>query len=255
MINTYDIKIKQFSVFRTGNENSKDIILIIGSCRSVPYLNYLNKLVGHSHLIYFIDPFNYNWDENDKFCDMEAVINSLENDQNLLNIFKSTKIFIHEFYANFGLFNCSKLSNKNIYQFGMNPEIDICIPNFHDIFILDGDFENLDANYRLQDDKVKYIQDNAEKNLNKFYMNCFKSSFPEFAKYFKDNWLNIRLFCSFNHISKNYTFKIFELMNEKFLKFDVNLSSVKDIDMYSNTETKLTDIDYLAFKYNWDEKK
>ena len=260
MITTYDIKQQQFSVYRTGNKDSKEVILIMGSCRSVPYLNYLNQSVGNTHLIYFIDPFNYNWDVNDKFTDYEKVISELENDENLLSIFKSTKIFIHEFYSNFGMFNCNKDSEKNIYQFGMNAEIDVTIPNFHDVFILASDFYMMDAKFKELAKKeslsyqILYLKQKSNSNLEKFHSNCLKSSFPEFSEYFKLNWLKKRFFCSFNHISLEYSIKIFELMNDKFLKFSVNLQELYKIDLFSNTQVDLTDLDLQVHNYEWNEK-
>ncbi len=272
MISTYDIKQQQFSVFRVGNPNSKDVILIIGSCRSVPYLNYLNeynKTIGEKYLIYFLDPFNFHWDESDKLTDMEAVINSLETDKNILEIFKSAKIFIHEYYANFGMFNCDKKAEKNIYQFGMNPEKDICIPNFHDCFILFNDFFNLDADFKLKaiadyneignlsEETLENIYRQGKKNIDKFVSNCLKTDFPEMASEFHSSWQQERFFCSFNHISGNYSMFIFKLMNEKFLKFDLRhefISKIEKLDLFGNTSTPLCEHDLFARNIVWNEE-
>lgn len=271
MISTLDIKKQQFSVFRVGNQESGEVIMIIGSCRSVPYLNYLdhyNKLNGNKYLIYFIDPFNYNWDKDENRVDSESVITELETDRNLLNIFASTKIFIHEYYANFGMFNTFKEKEKNIYKFGMNPEIDITIPNFHDVFIMFNDiakFDNeiramaqkdIDTSGELSDNTLKKLFHISQNNLNKFYDTCSKSNFPEMVEYFKGNFLITRLYWTYNHVSKYFTLKIFEWMNNKYLKLpltDSYWNYISKEDIFANNYTSPTKYDKQFYDYQWNE--
>lgn len=270
MINTINIKEKQFEVFRTGNPNGIPI-LIIGSCRSVPYLNYLdhyNKTNGDKFLIYFIDPFNYNWDRNENRVDSEAVINALEVDENLLGIIRSIKIFIHEYYANYGLFNTFRDAAKNIYQFGMNPDIDISIPNFHDVFILFNDIAKFDVDIRsrcqadisasgiLSQDTLERLNEVSQRNLNKFYGICPKTSFPEMEEYFRNNYLTTRLYWTYNHVSRYFTLKIFEWMNEKYLNLALPSSywnAISKEDMFANNYTSPTKYDKQFYNYQWNE--
>lgn len=271
MINTINIKKAQFEVFRTGNPNSKEVILIIGSCRSVPYLNYLdhyNKTNNNKYLIYFIDPFNYNWDKDENRVDPERVIIGLETDKNLLDIFASTKIFIHEYYANFGMFNTFKNSEKNIYKFGMNPSIDITVPNFHDVFIMFNDIAKFDAEVRnmvtqdfklngtLSEGTLQKMYSISQNNLNKFLANCLKSDFPEMKDWFLNNFLITRLYWTYNHVSSHYTLKIFEWMNEKYLHLDLPSSYWNHIskgDMFDNNYTSPTKYDKIFYNYQWNQ--
>lgn len=271
MINTINIKQQQFTVFKTGNPNSKDTILIIGSCRSVPYLNYLdyyNKLNGDKYLIRFIDPFNYNWDKDENRVDAEKVILSLETDQNLLDIISSTKIFIHEYYGNFGMFNTFKEKEKNIYKFGMNPEIDITIPNFHDVFIMFNDIAKFDpeiramltedfkANQKPSQETLRNMFEISQANINKFYGVCLKSDFPEMKDWFEQNFLTTRLYWTYNHVSKHFTLKMFEWMNDKFLHLPLPSSywnHIAKTDMFDNNYTSPTKYDKLFYNYQWNE--
>lgn len=271
MINTLNIKQKQFEVFRTGNPDSKEVILIIGSCRSVPYLNYLDhysRVNGNRFLIYFIDPFNYNWDKDENRVDAEAVITSLETDKNLLDIFSSTTIFIHEYYSHFGMFNTSKDAEKNIYKFGINPKLDITIPNFHDVFIMFNDIAKFDNEIRkmaqedlqvlktLSAQTLDRMFEISQNNLNKFYSTCLKSDFPEMADWFKDNFLKTRLYWTYNHVSKFFTLKIFQFMNEKYLKLQYSESfwnSISKEDMFDNNYTSPTKYDVKYYDYQWQE--
>lgn len=271
MINTINIKQQQFSVFRTGNLASKEVVLIIGSCRSVPYLNYFdqyNKLYGNKYLLHFIDPFNYNWDKDENRVDSEKVIIGLETDKNLLDIIASTKIFIHEYYANFGMFNTFKDGEKNIYQFGMNPELDITVPNFHDIFIMFNDIAKFDVEIKalakedfkskgtLSEGTLRKMFDMSQNNLNKFYGICLKSDFPEMKDYFQENFLNTRLYWTYNHVSKYFTLKIFEWMNEKYFKLQLGESfwtKISKEDMFANNYTSPTKYDKIFYDYKWNE--
>lgn len=271
MINTMNIKEKQFSVFRIGNPASKEVVLIIGSCRSVPYLNYLdhyNKLNGNRFLVYFIDPFNYNWDKDENRVDSEAVITALETDKNLLDIFASVKIFIHEYYGNFGMFNTFKDAEKNIYKFGMNPEIDITVPNFHDVFIMFNDIAKFDVEIRtmaqadinmngsLSEQTLQKLFAISQNNLNKFYGVCIKSDFPEMKEWFQQNFLNTRLYWTYNHVSKYFTLKLFEWMNEKYLHLDLPSSywnAISEEDMFDNNYTSPTQYDKKFYDYKWNE--
>lgn len=271
MINTIHIKNAQYSVFRTGNAQSKEVILIIGSCRSVPYLNYLdhyNKKNANRFLIYFIDPFNYNWDKNENRVDMQQVITGLETDKNLLNIIGSVKIFIHEYYKNFGMFNTFKDGDKNIYQFGMKPEIDITVPNFHDVFLMFNDIAKFDNEIKakLQNDfktigqpskeTLQNMFDITQKNIGKFYEVCLKSDFPQMKEYFENNFLTTRLFWTYNHVSKFFTLKMFEWMNEKFLHLSLPSSFWNEIgkeDMFANNYTSPTKYDKMFYNYQWNE--
>lgn len=162
MIGTVAIKEQQLKhgAFKTGT--GKEITLILGSCRSVPYLNYLVQCNKNDRFtIYFIDPFNWNWDENNNRVDYEEVLLRLETNKELLDVIGSVKIFIHEYYSNAGMFNVFK-DKKNIYEFGMNPDIDITIPNFNDVFILFRDIVSFDISIRkkaIQDYNVPAPQD------------------------------------------------------------------------------------------------
>ena len=252
--------------FKTGTGN--ETILILGSCRSVPYVQYFhdwNEQNNNRFTITFIDPFNWHFDLNDNRTDFESKITSLEKDERILNLIKSTDIFIHEYYVNFGMFNCSKECEKNIYKFGMNPKIDISVPAFNDIFILTRDIVNFDTNIRkmaiadynvtgkLSDTTYLEIKKVSDYNLNKFLDICSKTSFPEFADFFESKYKAVRMFWTSNHISKWYTIEVLSMMNNKFLHLDINYSKLLNApDMFANNETLLCEYDE---GYTWHDEQ
>jgi hypothetical protein len=269
MINTYDIKKQQLEegAFRVGG--GKEAMLIMGSCRSVPYLNYMNEWnkTHNRFTIYFIDPFNWNWDKKDNRVDYEEVLKRLESDKHILNILSNTKIFIHEYYKNFGMFNTRNDGDINIYEFGMKPEIDICIPNFNDHFIMVGDIYEFDTYLRskiqidmkmtgeISEETLQQMYVLSKSNIEKFYEVCRQSDVPEMEDYFRENFTKIRLFWTHNHIASGFTLFVLRTINDKFLKLDIDWNKIESIeDMYANRYTFLTEYDMKFYNYTFKEE-
>jgi hypothetical protein len=271
MINTYDIKKQQLEqgAFKVGS--GPEAMLIMGSCRSVPYLNYLNEVnkvnkVDNKFTIYFIDPFNWNWDKKDNRVDYEQVLKTLETNKYLLDIIGATKIFIHEYYKNFGMFNTIEDGDKNIYDFGMNPEIDVCIPNFNDVFILFNDLFTFDVEIKekvikemgVSQETLLQCYETSKNNIERFYGICRMSDVPEMEEYFKENFTKVRLFWTYNHISKDFAMFIFKRINEKFLKLNISEEIWNKIesmeDMYANRYTYITEHDLKLYDYKLNEE-
>lgn len=238
MIGTIQTKRQQLEkgYFRVGD--GSESLLLVGSCRAVPYLNYLdiwNKRHGR-FTISFIDPCNWHWNLNDERVDYEAAINVKESDQAMLELLASTRIYIHEYYQNYGMFNSSPDSPKNIYQFGLKPQIEICIPNFNDYFVLGQPREAGLA------------------NLEKFYAVCRLSSFPEMEEYFKANWRSRRFFWSNNHVTKEFTLFIFKQMDERFLHLGYDewfWKEIPTLDMFSDNPQVPTQADRDNHGITW----
>lgn len=270
MINTINTKYQQLrnGYYQTGSGPEK--VLVMGSCRSVPYVQYLhdwNEANGNRFTICFIDPFNWAFDLQDNRTDFEAVITSLEKDERILQLLRTTDIFLHEHYNNFGMFNCKQPSDKNIYKFGMSPKIDVCIPNFNDLFILFGDIVTSDL-AKKKDAAIDYnvtgklsaqtkaaILNVGQQNIEKFYYVCRQSDLPEMIEYFRDNFKKKRLFWSYNHVSKHFTLEVFRLINDKFLYLDLSKGFNKNhVDIFANNYTKLTMYDVELYELDWGEE-
>lgn len=238
MIGTIETKKAQLThgYYRTGDGPEK--LLLTGSCRSIPYLNYLD-IWNNRHgrfTVTFIDPFYWNWNQQDEMVPYEPVINSLETNRVILDLLASTNIYIHEFYRNYGMFNSSRDNPKNIYQFGLNPQLEVCIPNFADYYVLGQPKEEGLA------------------NLERFYAVCRLSSIPEMEEYFKEHWRSKRFFWSGNHITKEFTLFIFRMMDEKFLKLGHDAwfwEEIQKHDMYSGNPQPVTAEDITNYDLKW----
>lgn len=250
MITTVTIKQKLREVFEVGSGPTN--ILVLGSCRCVPYINYLdryNKMSGEPFRIYAIEPNNYHWDEYDNPLNIEEELAKLETDKRVLGIITSTNIFIHEYYANFGMFNTGLYMPKNIYQFGMKPDIDILIPNFHDRFLLFNDYA--DCGIVAPEDYIS----KGEEAVQGFLQVCRMSSFPEMDDHFAANWRLHRFFWRPNHVSATFTTYIFNLMNEKFLHlpltYDKFWSEANREDLFKEPHTQVVQRDIEGYHLKW----
>ncbi len=270
MINTVNTKQEQLTngYFKIGS--GEELLLIIGSCRSVPYLNYFKKVneTNNKYTIAFIDPFNFLYDKYDNRIDGEANIISMENNDAILDLFKNTSIIIHEHYANFGMFNFDKNATKNVYKFGMQPSLDICIPSWNDVFVLFKDIFSFDIDIRkrgLQDINVTgnlsnqiqgEIAELSIKNLQRFYNVCNLSDIPEMGVYFKENIYRKRLWHTYNHVNKNFTMAMFNFIDKKFLHLNLPEDFYNDQkDIFANSFTPLTEYDIRWFGYNWSDEE
>lgn len=249
MIYTFTTKNEQLKhgFFRTGTGSEQ--VLIVGSCRAMPYLNYLARWneTANSMTIHYINPFDWGWNAREEQVDVEQAIDGLEQDPRILDVLKKTTVFIHEHYGNYGMFNTSRDSAKNIYQFGMASEKDISVPNFHDHFILHDDFK---AFGELPPDWVA----RGEAAVEKFCALCLLSSFPEMAEHFRSNWRSTRFFWTPNHISAPFSMYLFRQMNERFLHLpldDTFWQQAASEDMFSTPCTAVTQHDRDAYRLTW----
>jgi len=269
MINTVQIKQAQLKRGYLTLGSGATTILVMGSCRVCNYVSYLdewNRLNGDRFTIHTLDPFNFNWNENDERVDYEEALLLWEKDERLLAMIKEVDWFIHEFYQNSGIFNVNKDAGKSIYDFGMKPKLGICLPNLNDCFILSADIVNFDAEVRkkvLQDmnvlgkvskDTTEFIQSASGGGILKFVTNCMKSDVPEMGKFFLQKHFDKRLYWSYNHTTELFTRTVFNFINEKFLHLDLKNFPTEFEDIFRHgINTPLTDFDVDNLGYSWDE--
>jgi len=223
---------------------------------------------GSPFKITYISPHEYSSTPSGQQRNLDAELLRLETDERVLDVIRHTDIFIHEHHASFGMFNTSYSSEKNIYQFGMNPELNIAIPNFNDHFMTIQDLvdyerevgERMRADLaeggHLSDTTKSYIQFRSYHHLMRFKNACELSSFPDFWPYFRDNYKNTRFFWTMNHVSKWFTLDLFRRMNESFLKLDLKQDfwvEALSEDLFQNPRTPYTQLDQEILGLQWNE--
>lgn len=264
MIGTPDTKQQQLvrGYYEIGSGPLK--LLLVGSCRSIAYLNYLaryNAQINH-FTIRFVDPFNWHWTAQEELVDLEQAILACEQNPSIRAMLRETDIFVHEWYQYFGMWNCTDRGGKSIYDFGMVPRIDVCIPNFHDHFVLfqeqiqmnaDGISDRIKSE-GLTDGVLESMRAYGLSTLEKFYEICRKSSFPEMADHFRMNWPHIRYFWTSNHVSAQYTLYLFRQLNDRFLNLpltgDFWNEACKE-DQFCKPNTPMTRHDVSAYGLTW----
>lgn len=239
----------QNGYFQSGSGPTE--ILIVGSCRTIAFLNYLirwNDGEGKNQFtIRRIDPCDWHFNEQGEMIDIRPALATAETDPRILSVLKSSTIFLHEHFANYDIFNTDRSAERHIYQLGVNAATDISIPNWHDTFVLYNDF--MDFNAMTPDWTEK-----GEAAIQKVCDLCQLTSFPEMGDYIRDNWRKIRFFWRPNHTSKHFTLKIFELMNEKFLHLPLSdefWNGARQEDLFQFPNTAVTDHDREAYGLTW----
>ena len=262
MITTHRIKKKRFDgLFQCGNPHSAEVVFMMGSCRGVPHLNFLNEansLIGQRFKIYYVDPHDFHWDEGENLVDIHEAIDRASRDTRITDALRSATIFIHEHYANYGCFNTDRSAPGNIYDHGMAAPLDICLPNFHNKYILFQEIVDHIPSIKSYWSSVDVAKQVGTDSITAFKEMCAKTSFPEFADYFEANMRRVRMFFSNNHVSHHFTVPLFRMMNEKFLHLPLTETFYQRLyqtpDMYSSQSVvPLTQHDVDAHGWQWDE--
>lgn len=264
MIGTPETKAAQLTngYYQSGSGPRK--ILILGCCRTMAYLNYLvrwNSQNGNPFTIYRIDPTDWNWDMNGNIVNLQQMLDSCRNDERIISVIRRADIFIHEWYSYYGMFNTDRSKPGNIYDYGLNPEMDICLPNFHDKFILLQEFINFDPEIRdvvkadgVTPDVLRLVKTKGLKAVDDFVEICNLSSFPEFGTLFRDTWKSVRYFWTGNHVSKHFTLTLFDMMNERFLRLSMDgyyLNEISQEDQFEKPNTRVTKYDVEMHGLSW----
>lgn len=245
----------------------REVVVILGSCRVLQYLNYFQYLNTENRFtLVLIEVVNFSFDEQDNQVDGREFTKRFENNAALLGMLARCGVFIHEHTVSYGLFNTDRAQEKNIYQFGMAPEIDISIPNFNDIWMLFQEQVNFDVRIRelarcdvdgigrLRDDLIETVRDTGIKRLTHFLDICRLTSLPEMADIVDLTWRDTRYWWTGNHVANIFTATVFRLMNKKFLHLDVSAevqAQIDALDMYSTPCSPITRYDREAFGITW----
>lgn len=265
MITTSNTKPRGGKPFQIGPDTARETILLVGSCRVNAHINYFdryNRTAADPVRVFFVDPHDAHWNDDGQQQDLESALLAMESNPNYLNAIKSATVYLHEHYGNFGMWNAAQDAQKNIYQFGMSPRLDICIPNFHDRFVLFQERMNLDPNlqisFRVHGGMTPRIFGQMRHDgldaLEKFYSVCALSSFPEMAAHVRENWTKTRFFWTGNHVSAAFTLYLFRQLNDRFLHLPLDdefWQGAATEDLFAKPCTPVTQYDVDAYGLTW----
>lgn len=243
------------------------VILIEGSCRVVPYLDYFHYLnEGNRFTIHLCDVVNFYWDAGQNRVDPAEFCRRFETNPETLAMLKSVKWFMHEHTENFGMLNPVKTCPKNIYQFGMAPELDIAIPNFNNIIILFQEHANFDPEMRkrmweelhthgtLLQETQQNVKDKGMAAIERFRGYCDQCSLPEFKEVFDKAWRTTRFWWTGSHIANTFSMTVFRMLNDKFFHLSTPESfwqRVASEDMFVEPRSPITKYDRHNYGIEW----
>jgi len=241
------------------NNNSNENILLIGSCRITPFLNYLinHELFGNKYNYLCVLLYN-----------PQMIILSediIYNNEIKEQLFKC-KFLFGEYSKNYNYFNTQRLTEKCIFRVYDSFEKEIILPNWQDICLYSKDLINYKGikNEFIQlingemhkQDFINILQQVQKNELDRYFDLLKKANFPELISFVNINFQTIRLSNSLNHPSNFYFLEMFRLVIEKFFLGGPYFLPQSLIDanreefLKSENDTKLTfyDYHYLGFR-------
>lgn len=247
------------------NNNVNENILLIGSCRITPFLNYLinHDLFGRNYNYLCVMVHNPQM----KILSEDIIYNNEIKDQ----LFKSKYLFA-EYIKNYNYFNTQRLTEKCIFRVYDSFQKEIILPNWQDICLyakdlinnigihdfngIKNEFKQLINGEIHTHDFLKLLQLVQQKELDRYYKLLQKSNFPELITFIKINLQNIRLSLTINHPTNFYFLEMFRLVMEKyfygspyFLPQSLIDSTREEYLINSAIDTKLTFYDYHYLGY------
>ena len=261
VINVNDIgAINEQKQIMVVNNNSNQNILLIGSCRMTPFLNYLihHDLFG----------VNYNY-----LCilvhipQMKQLSEEIIHNEHIKSqLFKST-ILIAEYMRNYNYFNTQRDSEKCIFRVYDSFSREIILPNWPDTCLYVKDivhYKNLQNEFKqflnkeINIEQFGYIlQTHRQKELQRHFsvLNKSKAPWHHLINYTLSNLNDHRLGYTLNHPTNLYFIEMYRLLIEHFFAQSpyflpqsvIELNRQHDFLRSDSTDTKLTYYDRLCF--------
>ena len=232
-------------IFQFGWDDAKVKIVLVGSCRILPFLNYLRLFETPMNLI-CLNPVEM-W--GGPGSEVKDGVNKTMAGFRLGVV----DFLICEHLQDCGVINTVRSSPENLFKsLGCYPMTEIRLPNWNDMHIFDAETAIHDPNghgNRTHEERVNFIRTQTAIHKARWLSHCQKSSFPELVDWTKHFWLHERLGWSSNHPKITLLRKLFELITAR-MEFDipdqVESDPIYRSDLYASTGYKLTSVDYEA---------
>ena len=238
-------------VFSEPVEAGAKTVVLIGSCRIVPFLNYLrlhNAMAapGDAMRLICLNPVEM-W--RGVGCEVADGAN-----EKLVGFkFGNVDFLICEHVQYCGVLNTVRSSPQNIYDnLGCSPVVEMRLPNWNDMHIFDAETAMHDkvtyANLGRAE-RVDFIRAQTAIHKARFLSHCRGSTFPQLEAWTEEHWKTVRLGWTSSHPSHSLIWRMFERVAEKMglnLPLDFVNHPICKSDLYALTGIALTDIDREA---------
>jgi hypothetical protein len=236
------------------NNNANQNILLLGSCRITPFLNYMlnHYMFGNNYNYLCVMVHNHQ---------MKVLSEDVINNEEIKHQICRCKYLLSEYMVNYNLFNTSRSSDKNIFKIYDSFEKEIILPNWSNICLyakdlvqfkdLKNEFNRALCNEIHINDFAQKLRETHEKELERYYNILRKANFPELIDYVKSIVTTYRIANTLNHPSNLLFIQLYRLVIEKYFTggtyhFPESVLSANSEEFLQNKDddTKLTFYDY-----------
>jgi hypothetical protein len=194
--------------FSFGNSDAGTVIALVGSCRIVPFLNFM-RVFNHAHgypfeLLCFNPVEMWEGPGHEVDAGVAKVLDGYR--------FGKVDFLIGEHVQNCGYLNTVRSSEQNVFDsLGCDPRVEIRLPNWNAMHIFDAETAMYDPEYCALDPSERAVVLRERTNLHKakFLDYCAKSSFPDLAQWVTDHWLTLRMGWTNSHPSIELSLEMF----------------------------------------------
>lgn len=234
--------------FSFGNPNAETVICLAGSCRMLPYLNFLrtfNHFSGNQFELLCFNPIEM-WTPGEEVID--CINNRLADYR-----FNRVDWLLCEYMVGCGVLNTIPNAKENIFDnMGCHPENEpLRLPNWNGMFIYDADMVSINQEYAAlpHDERVPKMRGHMEKNKDRFLGYCRSGNLLGLDRWVEDNWLTTRIGLTNNHVSLEFSLKVFDMITEIMnleITSEMRASPHFSKDRNSAHSTVLNAVDYEA---------
>ena len=235
--------------FSFGNSQGKQTVVLIGSCRIVPFLNYLrvyNAMHGNLFELLCFNPVEM-W--QGPGCEVSDGANKV------LSGYRFGKVdyLIGEHLERCGVLNTVRISPENVFDsLGCTPAVEMRLPNWNNMHTFDAETIMHDPKWYAKlghAERVAYLRQETAIHKERFLSHCRESSIPQLEAWVSERWLTVRMGWSSSHPSHPLLWRMFECVAEKmglhFTPEFINHPLCAN-EVYQPTGIPLTKVDYEA---------
>lgn len=249
-LTTNAAKAAQDTLLKVGEPGADVQVLIVGSCRALPYLNYLlaYNRAAKRNVFYtgYINPADLRTTTDHKPQDPLQAAERLLATPSVKKFLSGVEVLLCEHVENYGVLNtCERSVGVRAHLHAHTKTF--MIPNWNAMGVLRDDILALGGNPEHQ-------REVAKASLEKFYRHCALSTFPEMAIAFDAAWKDERWFWTHNHIARPFTEFIF---SQWLLKMGLDqlpsdaLAWTRSFDLFATPCTQVCqqDVDVLGLRW------
>lgn len=232
-------------------DHGQKVVCLIGSCRIVPFLNYLrvyNAMHGNPFELLCFNPVEM-WEGPGR--EVSDGVNKVMQGYRLGKV----DYLLCEHIERCGVLNTVRFTPENIFDsLGCDPAVEMRLPNWNNMHLFDAETAMHDkvGHANLPHfDRVNFIREQTAIHKERFLSHCQGCSFPELEAWVAEHWLTTRLGWSSSHPSRPLLWRMFECVAGK---MGLNIGDITEhplcaTDVYQSTGIPLNAVDYEA--NNW----